>query len=392
MSKKVLIKGWRGISHSFAMVNQHHILGLLKHYPDMTLFHRDMPLLPKWSALGNSSGFAEHEQNLISALKDCTEDSVDVTFQICHPTLEPIAGMSKTMTFMVTETGMLKENFTTGNFVAKSAFTTGDNCIVAPSRWARERVLDYGFDPHKVQLLPHGVDTQLFSPLSDDVRDRNRTGLSFQEDDVVFLNVGAPFWNKGIDLLLLAFARVNLRYANTKLILKDSGALYGVSVRDQIKKIVASHPKLITEQFIKSVILLEANQSIHKMRALYDLADVYVSPYRAEGFNLPVLEAMAVGTPVIVTSGGATDDFCPSGLAGIHKIASVGYRGTLGGLANMAWHVPDEDALVGLMSQQVELGGKKGSHYAQYRSELVNQASQWSWEQSIHRLVALMDS
>jgi glycosyltransferase involved in cell wall biosynthesis len=34
-----------------------------------------------------------------------------------------------------------------------------------------------------------------------------------------------------------------------------------------------------------------------------------VSPYRAEGFNLPVLEAAACGLPVICTRGGATDDF-----------------------------------------------------------------------------------
>jgi glycosyltransferase involved in cell wall biosynthesis len=36
---------------------------------------------------------------------------------------------------------------------------------------------------------------------------------------------------------------------------------------------------------------------------------VYVSPYRAEGFNLPVLEAMACGLRCVVTGGGATDDF-----------------------------------------------------------------------------------
>ncbi len=39
--------------------------------------------------------------------------------------------------------------------------------------------------------------------------------------------------------------------------------------------------------------------------------DVYVSPYRSEGFGLTILEAMAAGLPPIVTKSGASLDFCP---------------------------------------------------------------------------------
>lgn len=45
------------------------------------------------------------------------------------------------------------------------------------------------------------------------------------------------------------------------------------------------------------------------MAGLYQTADAYVSPYLAEGFNLPVLEAAACGLPVLCTSVGPTDDF-----------------------------------------------------------------------------------
>jgi glycosyltransferase involved in cell wall biosynthesis len=45
------------------------------------------------------------------------------------------------------------------------------------------------------------------------------------------------------------------------------------------------------------------------MATLYQVANAYVSPYRAEGFNLPVLEAAACGIPIICTRGGPTDDF-----------------------------------------------------------------------------------
>ena len=46
-----------------------------------------------------------------------------------------------------------------------------------------------------------------------------------------------------------------------------------------------------------------------QMAALYNLADAYVTPYHAEAFNMPALEAAACGVPLIVPSGGPTDDF-----------------------------------------------------------------------------------
>jgi glycosyltransferase involved in cell wall biosynthesis len=49
-----------------------------------------------------------------------------------------------------------------------------------------------------------------------------------------------------------------------------------------------------------------SNEAIAQMM---QLSNCYISPYKYEGFNLPVLEAMAVGLPVIVSKGGSTDDF-----------------------------------------------------------------------------------
>jgi glycosyltransferase involved in cell wall biosynthesis len=51
------------------------------------------------------------------------------------------------------------------------------------------------------------------------------------------------------------------------------------------------------------------------MASLYHSADCYVSPYLAEGFNLPALEAAACGLPIICTAGGPTDDFTTDAFA-----------------------------------------------------------------------------
>jgi glycosyltransferase involved in cell wall biosynthesis len=54
---------------------------------------------------------------------------------------------------------------------------------------------------------------------------------------------------------------------------------------------------------------IDGNLDFDSMRWLYSAGDCYLSPYMGEGFNLPALEAMACGTPLLVTRGGSTDDF-----------------------------------------------------------------------------------
>ncbi|WP_371068283.1 glycosyltransferase, partial [Salmonella enterica] len=71
---------------------------------------------------------------------------------------------------------------------------------------------------------------------------------------------------------------------------------------------------------LDAIRLLSGHLDLSQLNALYNVADAYVTPYRAEGFNLPALEAQTCGTPVIATAGGATDDF----LSDVHCIKIQG--------------------------------------------------------------------
>jgi len=81
------------------------------------------------------------------------------------------------------------------------------------------------------------------------------------------------------------------------------------------------------------------------------LADAYVSPYSAEGFNIPVLEGAASGLPVICTSGGPTDDFVKDSFA--RKIRSKLLPIPL---ENIDGHVlePEVEHLTDLMFEVIE--------------------------------------
>jgi glycosyltransferase involved in cell wall biosynthesis len=58
------------------------------------------------------------------------------------------------------------------------------------------------------------------------------------------------------------------------------------------------------------VLYLTDELSEEELAGLYTACDCLVHPYRGEGFGMPVAEAMACALPVIVTAGGACDDFC----------------------------------------------------------------------------------
>jgi glycosyltransferase involved in cell wall biosynthesis len=91
--------------------------------------------------------------------------------------------------------------------------------------------------------------------------------------------------------------------------------------------------------------------SMQNMADMYRICDVYVSPYRAEGFNMPVLEAAACGLPVICTAGGPTDEFISDRFA--RRIESTIEEQDCEGVTGQCVN-PNLDALIDLMVQAVD--------------------------------------
>ena len=350
--KHICIEGWRGVSHSIALVNQHQLLVMLGR-SDWRLYHRDLPFFLKhWNAQQMPAGFSAEEQARIDALAAPADgQALDCLLRISSPFRSAIDPAQKTITFMVTECGLVDECFDAVP-ADPGAFTRDANRVVTPSAWSRDRLLDYGLDPSGVVVVPHGVNAAVFSPLSAADRSAGRAALGVADDEVLFVNVGVATWNKGLDLLITAFAHVRRRHPRARLLLKDHKALYGMGADRTLAQVCREQPGLVDGQVLAGISMISGSLDQAQLRALYGVADAYVSPYRAEGFNLPVLEAMACGTPVIVTAGGATDDFCPDALA--MKLPSrPGTRADEPGMPG-AFRVPDLDALVECMTAVAE--------------------------------------
>lgn len=350
---RLTVEGWRGVNHSFAMVNQNQLL-VWAGDPRVDLFHADAPLYQAhWASGQLGAGFQPEEERVLRSLPAPDGAPVDAVYRIHAPLPARVPRLPHTrqITFMVTEFGLTAKSFGEGE-PDLASFTDGGNAIVTPSCWARDRLAEFGFDPAGIQVLRHGVRRQSFHPAGEEERREARQRLNWHDGHFVFANVGVATWNKGIDILIAAFATLRQSHPHIRLVLKDHAGLYGLGVDQTLRKVAQANPGLLTQDVLDSISLISGNLSQQQLRALYICADCYVSPYRAEGFNLPVLEAIACGTPVIVTDGGATDDFCDGPWA--TRIPGQARRLSRDGLENGLYVEVSVQDLISVMQQRLD--------------------------------------
>lgn len=301
--KTLCIEGWRFLSHSYSIVNQWQLLSLMKR-PDLALWHRDMPFyMAQWTATRGLFPAADEEK--IAALPSAPENTkFDSLLRIAAPfNLETHDGQ-RTIVFGTTETRSLSPNLFSSSYDVGELSKRTELTIITPSRWSQQGFLKHGFIPEQVKIIPHGIAPHIFYP---DQEKRLETRHKLNLDSFVFANFSAMTYNKGLDLLLRAFAIVCETHSDCRLLLKGSDALY--PSRSMLEESLASLPEAMRHFVATRVSYIGSVLSMADMANMYRAADCYVSPYRAEGFNMPPLEAAACGTPVICTAGGATDDF-----------------------------------------------------------------------------------
>ena len=122
-----------------------------------------------------------------------------------------------------------------------------------------------------------------------------------------------------------------------------------------------------------------------EMAGVYQAADCYVSPYVAEGFNLPVLEAAASGLPVICTAGGSTDDFTTKDFAlridsKLRPVVEKDYPDAMGLL-------PNHEHLVELMLKAVD---DAAFRRAARIAGPAHVGARYTWEKMVDGLMPLL--
>ena len=346
--KTLLIEGWRGINHSYALVNQHQLLHFAQH-PDLAVYHLDMPFSDsEWRK--TNSGFDDYESAAIAAYGPPPAGlKIDVLYRMTFPFRLTGGAADRVFVFCTSEFGRIPENsISRSSSISPGAGHTDDFEIITPSNWSLQGIRRHAYAGH-VHLVPHGIDPDQYWFATKDEKQLIRRQFNLPENAFIFLNVGAMTWNKGITQLITAFAIHKKRYPDSCLLLKGADFLYGNMFARAYQEARLFDPKAVDDARA-SIIYSGENLSHESLAALYRASDAYVSPYLAEAFNLPVLEAIACGLPVIVTAGGPTDDFCQPQFS--LKIASDVVQSDKG-----QYLKPDIDDLVRQMSAVVDNAG-----------------------------------
>lgn len=306
--KRVVVEGWRFVPHSYAVVN-HYQCAELARRGDVEVYHVDAPLLdPAWKA----------SAELISPEADAAVRAIgpppagleaDAWLSIQGVYRVKAARARRTFSFGTCEYGIAPP-MSFGLPVDRAPALAGAEVeFIAPSNWSRQGFLRCGVKPERVWLVPHGVDTAIFRPASDEERAAERTRLGWDEWNAsfVYLSVGAMIWNKGISVLLAAFAAVLEKHPGALLALKGIDSMYQSG--DLVNAWLSKLPGAAAARVRARIVYVGKTLTSGEVAAMHRAADAYVCPYRAEGFNVPALEGAASGLPVICTAGGPTDDF-----------------------------------------------------------------------------------
>ncbi|HYQ65529.1 glycosyltransferase family 1 protein [Actinophytocola sp.] len=163
--------------------------------------------------------------------------------------------------------------------------TARANAVVVPTVAVAEELQKYAPGPAPIAVVPHGV-PDLFRQPMDPNEAALRTGR-LRLPETYVLAVGTVEPRKGLDVLVRAMAR---RHApDLPLVVAGPRGWGGVD----LVELAAEHG------FPAGRLHVLGRIDDENLSAVLRRAAVLAVPSRAEGFGLPVLEAMAVGTPVV---------------------------------------------------------------------------------------------
>jgi mannosylfructose-phosphate synthase len=174
------------------------------------------------------------------------------------------------------------------------------DAIIATTPQQRDILLEgeYEVDPGKIAMIPPGYDDTRFFPVSPATRQAIKRDLGVEGQLVLALGRVAD--NKGYDLLLRAMPTVFDRLPDARLLLAIGSTTPTPGEARQVEAL----KELAGELGIADRVLFHDFVPDELLADTYRAADVFALSSRYEPFGMTAIEAMACGTPAVVTTEG----------------------------------------------------------------------------------------
>jgi glycosyltransferase involved in cell wall biosynthesis len=160
--------------------------------------------------------------------------------------------------------------------------------VWVPSNFNKESYSLAGVDKERIRVIPIPADCDYFRPGYPRIKIPGASGF-------IFLFVFSFGWRKGFDLLLRSYLKEFSSSEDVTLVMKvykgnpqvsDLGKAILASASPECNHIGPAAPR---------VVILPGPIPQDDLRALYASCDLYVSTDRAKGWDMPCMEAMAMG-------------------------------------------------------------------------------------------------
>lgn len=180
---------------------------------------------------------------------------------------------------------------------------------IAMSKWGQDLLAKQGVDAHYVPLA---IDTNIYRPVPDAKR---MCGIDDDRFVVMMngMNKGWAMHRKGYPEAFLSFGQFARNHPDALLYVHaEQWGMYaqGINLIELAAKCgIGENQIKFVDQYAYRCGFVPQEQ----LAAVYSAADVLLAPSRGEGFCIPLIEAQACGTPVIVTDFSAQSELVGAG-------------------------------------------------------------------------------
>ncbi len=293
--KWLKMRRWRAASE---VPSQEEFGGLTVHHPRYLLLPKiSMPFHALLMFLGS---FARVRRLHHSAEIDCIDAHFVYPDGLAAVLLGKIFGVPVTVSARGTDIN-LYPSFRLIRPMIRWTLSQADG-VIAVSGALKESMVRLGVDPHKIRVIPNGVNADLFHLLD---RDEARRKLNLPPEVPLLVSVGALIRSKGHLILIRAFARIAPRHPELKLYILGEGPL-----RSELDS-------LIRELKLQATVRLLGKRPNHELAYWFNAAEVSLLTSEREGWPNVLTESLACGTPVVATRVGGVPEILHSRELGI---------------------------------------------------------------------------